>query len=293
MRSATPCCVSSLMWLPFVGKRQKTKANHLGQFPVDHDIGKYLPFGTLTCCSIPIFTAVTGSHFVVFYENLIIYVWPCKSFPIEKSKTSLLSLLLNSSLTEFLYELFIRQFWASASSYEWPTLAVPWNSLFLKVANIAWVQLFFLFLVVLVPNLSLYNCRLLLSDSLICAQWKQSGPACCLNVMFLLFFFCVVHFYPPTWSSCHTVLQTLLVEMNTLATVVWKYHVTIEVWLLNCSVCGDDCFSSGKKRERQKERNSEGSMLWKTLAPHELCGFSNQSLDNICRHLSSIVNRYI
>lgn len=143
MRSVTPCCVSSLTWLPFVGKRQKTKANHLGQFPVDHDIGKYLPFGTLTCCSILIFTAVTGSHFAVFYENLIIYVWPCKSFPIEKSKTSLLSLLLNSSLTEFLYELFIRQFWASASSCEWPTLAIPWNSLFLKVANIAWVQLFF------------------------------------------------------------------------------------------------------------------------------------------------------
>lgn len=73
MRSATPCCVSSLMWLPFVEKRQKPKANHLDQFPVDHNIGKYLPFGTLTC-STPIFTAVTGAHFTVFYENLIIYV---------------------------------------------------------------------------------------------------------------------------------------------------------------------------------------------------------------------------
>lgn len=152
MRSATPCCVSSLMWLPFVEKRQKTKANHLDQFPVDHNIRKNLPFGTLMC-STPIFTAVPGVHFTVFYENLIIYVWPCKSFPIEKPKTSLLGLLLNSSLMEFLYELLIRQFWASASSYQWPTLAIPWKSFFLTMTNsLSSVGFFCLFLVVLVTD---------------------------------------------------------------------------------------------------------------------------------------------
>lgn len=148
----------------------------------------------------------------------------------------------------------------------------------------------FLFLVVLVTDQSLYNCRFLLSDSLVFAQWKQSGPACCLSVAFLLFSFCVVHFYPPTWSSCHIVLQTLLVEMNNLAIIVLKYHVTIEVWLLNRSICGDDCCSSGK---RSGEGNFEGSILWKTLTPHGLCGFSKGSLGNICRYPSSRVNRCI
>lgn len=168
-RSATPCCVSSLMWLPFVGKRQKTKANHLGQFQVDHDIWKYLPCGTLTC-SISVFTAITWAHFPVFYENLVIYVWPCKSFPIEKSKTSLLSLLLNSSLVEFLYELFIRQFehqHPAANGLLWPFLGI----LFFFLRWLIWLQFsWFLFLVVFVPDLSLYNCRLLLSDSLVCSE---------------------------------------------------------------------------------------------------------------------------
>jgi len=54
------------------------------------------------------------------------------------------------------------------------------------------------------------------------------------------------------------VLQTLLVEMNNLATVVLKYQVTTEVWLLNWSICGDDYFSSGK---RSGEGKFEGSIL--------------------------------
>lgn len=125
MRSATPCCVSSLMWLPFVEERQKTKANHLDQFPVEYN-GKFLPFSTLTC-SIPIFTAVTGVHFTVFYENLIIYVWPCNSFPIEKPETSLLSLLLKSSLVEFSYELLIsfEHQQPAVSDLLWPFLGIP------------------------------------------------------------------------------------------------------------------------------------------------------------------------
>lgn len=143
----------------------------------------------------------------------------------------------------------------AVSDLLWPFL---WNSIFLKMTNSLICVGFFLFLVVLVTDESLYNCRLLLSYSLVCAQWKQSGPACCLNVVFLLFSFCVVHFYPRTWSSCHIVFQTLLVEVNNLATIVLRCYVTTEVWLLNWSICGEDCFSS---RKRSGERNFEGSIL--------------------------------
>lgn len=185
------------------------------------------------------------SSLSVFSENLIIYVWPCKSFPIEKPKPSLFSLLLNSSLMEFLNELFNQtvlsiciQLWVTYSVH---SFEIPFW--------LRWVWLFFV-LVVLVTIWSLFNCRLLLSDSLVCAQWKQPGPVCCFNVVFLLFSFCVVHFKLPTRRSCHIVLQSLFVEVNNLAVIVLKYHVTVEISLFNWSIL----FSSG-------ERNFEGSIV--------------------------------
>lgn len=74
-------------------------------------------------------------------------------------------------------------------------------------------------------------------------------------------------------------------------TIVLKHHVTVEVWLLNWSICGYDCYSSGK---RSGERNFAGSMLWKPLTPHGFCGFSNGSLGNICRFIpaAELANAY-
>lgn len=185
MRSATPCCVSSLMWLQFVEKRQKTKANHLDQFPVDQDTWKYLHFGTLIC-STPSFTAVTGVHFLSFLRTRL-FMWPCKSFPIEEPKPSLFSLLLNSSLMEFLNELLIRQFWASASSCDllWTFL---WNLFFVKMNNS-------LSLVVFCSSGTCYN---LITFQLQASAFRFSGMCtveaawscmlfqCCVFVVFLL-----------------------------------------------------------------------------------------------------------
>lgn len=266
-RSATPCCVSSLMWLPFVGKRQKTKANHLGQFQVDHDIWKYLPCGTLTC-SISVFTAITWAHFPVFYENLVIYVWPCKSFPIEKSKTSLLSLLLNSSLVEFLYELFIRQFehqHPAANGLLWPFLGILF--FFLKMINMASVQLVFVSSGIysrLIP-LQLQTSAFRFS----CVQWKQSGPAHCLNVMFFIVFLLCCSLLPtnmelliyssssPFGKDDQFSYYSLKISRGNCSLVIKLVYLWR--WLL---------LKWGKK-----ERKFESNISWKPLTSLKLCGF--------------------
>lgn len=185
MRSATPCCVSSLTWLQFVGKRQKAKANHLVQFPVDHDIGKCLPFGMLAF-SIPTSVAVTGVHITVSCENLIIYVWSCKSSLLEISKMLLFILLLNSFYWSFLHKLCL----SDSTEYQHPSITVGdllwpffWDSIS-KKTDASGVQLFFFTVVPVSQISSLNSCRPLLSDSLVICTMEAAGS--CMDHLFVV-----------------------------------------------------------------------------------------------------------
>lgn len=182
------------------------------------------------------------SSLSVFYENLIIYVWPWKSFPTEKPKPSMFSLLLNSSLMEFLNELLIRQFWASASSCEWLTLDIPLKSFFVKMTNS-------LSLVVFCSSGTCYN---LITLGLQASAFRFSGMCtveaawscmlfqCCVFVVFLLCCsFSITNMEFLSHSSTVPLGRDEQFSCHSL-------KIPCDSWSLKFwSICGDDCFSSG------------------------------------------------
>lgn len=63
--------------------------------------------------------------------------------------------------------------------------------------------------------------------------------------VFIVFLLCC-SFLPTNIEFLSHSSSNPLVEMNDLSTIVLKYDMTIEVWLLNWSTCGDDSSSSKK-----------------------------------------------
>lgn len=109
---------------------------------------------------------------------------------------------------------------------------------------------------------------------------------CCVFIVFLL----CCSFLPTNMEFLsHSSFRPFWERWTVI--IVLKHHVTVEFWLLNWSICGYDCYSSGK---RSGERNFAGSILWKPLTPPGFCGFSNGSLGNICRFIpaAELANAY-